>query len=235
MGGNQRFEAGTSATGAGRIEVSGGLLDINAGTYAINFTVDLLNASVLGTLLVDIDLSAAQVNIANGGTLAGTGTLTITGTGSQWTGGGMTGGGTTKIAVGADLTIAGANRKFLANRTIQNEGTLIEGMTNVEIVELDGTAVLNNVGVFDIRNDRIWENFSAPVGTLTINNTGTLKKTAGTGAFTFDNTRFNNSGSVEIQTGTVTFDGTGLADGVSSGGYTISNGSHTEIRWRQPT
>src|SRR5262249_9805532 len=138
------------------------------------------------------------------------------------TGGLMTGGGTTKIAAGADLTVSGGNRKYLANRTIQNEGTLIEATTSTDIVELDGTAVLNNVGVFDIRNDRIWENFSAPAGTLTINNTGTLKKTAGTGAFTFDNTSFNNSGAVQVQTGTVTFDGSGLADGVNSGSYDIS-------------
>ena len=115
------------------------------------------------------------------------GTLTITGMGSLWSGGTLTGGGTTKIAAGGDLTIAGVNRKFLGNRIIQNEGTLIEGTTNSDIVELDGTAVLNNVGVFDIRNDRIWENFSAPTGTLTLNNTGTLKKTAGAlEPFTFD-------------------------------------------------
>ena len=143
---------------------------------------------------------------------------------------------TTKIAAGADLTIAGANRKFLVNRTIQNEGLLIEGTTNVEIVELDGTAVLNNAGVPSTsRNDRIWEKFSAPAGTLTISEHQHAEEDRWhRKAFTLDNTRFNNSGAVEIQTGTLTFDGTGLADGVSSGSYAISSTCHASIHWRQP-
>ncbi|MCC7082795.1 MAG: phosphatase PAP2 family protein, partial [Burkholderiales bacterium] len=173
------------------------------------------------TLLGDSELRASFQ--LKGGTLAGTGTLTLTGTGSQWSGGLMTGGGTTRIAAGADLTITGGNRKYLAERTIRNEGLLIDA--NADFVELNGAAVLDNAGVFDIRSDASWQHFSGPGGSLTIDNSGTLQKTAGSGQFYFDDTTLANTGTVDAQSGTLAFGGAGRPDGVSTGEFLAGSGA----------
>ena len=154
-----------------------------------------------GTLKV-----ASLVQSGANSVLTGAGTVTISGTGSQWSGGLMTGGGTTGIAAGADLTVAGGSRKFLGNRTIANQGTLIEAST-ANVVDFDGTAVVNNAAAFDIRSNQTWENFTGPSGTLTINNSGTLKKTAGTGAFTFSDTELTNGGTISVTSGTLNIGG----------------------------
>jgi hypothetical protein len=48
------------------------------------------------------------------------------------------------------------------NRTLHNEGTLIDAGTGGR-VEIGGTAVLNNVGLFDIRDNLAWDNVINPV------------------------------------------------------------------------
>ena len=182
--GTQTWQSGAQGIGSGAIEL--GFL----GTF-------------IGTLAVQGAAAASRLHIT-AGVLSGLGTLTITGTGSQWTGGAMTGGGTTRIAAGADLTIGGTqDNKSLGNRTITNEGTLIDSQGGGRFVDLDGIAVLNNVGLCDIRGDESWQNVFTPTGSLTINNTGTLRKSAGAGDFQFLSTTINNAGRIEVQSGTL--------------------------------
>jgi hypothetical protein len=183
--------------------------------------IDRVSSSNQGSLSMLGNVSVQSLDLRVGGALAGTGTLTITGTGSEWTGGLMTGGGTTKLAVGADLTLSGNARKYLGNRTIDNLGTLIEASTG-DLVDFEGAAVLNNAGVFDIRSDIAWQNYTGASGSLTLNNSGTLKKSAGTGDFFFLNTGLNNSGTVDVQTGTLAFGG---GTGSSSGQFKAAAGS----------
>ena len=147
-------------------------------------------------------MSLAKLTLLNGGTLTGAGTLTLTGAGSTWSGGGMYGGGTTKIAAGGDLTLTGNNRKYLGSRTIVNEGTLIEASTG-DLLDFEGAAVLNNAGLFDIRSNINWQNYSGAAGALSFNNSGTLRKSAGTGDFVFLNTTFSNTGTVQVQIGRI--------------------------------
>jgi hypothetical protein len=189
LSGTQTWSDGVQATGDGAIAVR----NLNSGTG--------------GTLNVDGGVEVARFDLGYLGTLTGTGTLTITGTGSQWTGGTMTGGGTTEIAAGGDLTVAGNLRKHLGDRTIVNEGTLIEASTG-DLVDLDGAAILNNIGIFDIQSDTAWKNYAGAAGTLTLNNSGTITKSAGTGTFTFANTTFNNTGVVTVTSGVLDIAGT---------------------------
>ncbi|MBI5912135.1 MAG: filamentous hemagglutinin N-terminal domain-containing protein, partial [Betaproteobacteria bacterium] len=90
-----------------------------------------------GTL--DIGLSGMSVPATStmtlsGGTLSGSGTVTLNGTGNTWTGGTMTGGGTTQVASGGVLTLSGSTKGF-ATRTldIQPGGTLNWSVGNVDI------------------------------------------------------------------------------------------------------
>jgi hypothetical protein len=209
IAGTQTMAAGSSMSGAGQIQVSGGTVDLQAGSYAVDFLVDQYNGAIQGTLAVNLDMSMARLTLANGGTLTGTGTVTITGTGSEWTGGTMTGGGTTAIAAGAELKVSGNNRKYLGNRTITNNGTLIEASTG-DLVDFDGTVVLNNAGTFDVRGNQAWYDYAGSTGSLTLNNSGTLKKSAGTGDFRFFDTTFNNSGTVTVLTGRILVNGVPL-------------------------
>ncbi|MCC7082630.1 MAG: hypothetical protein IT530_18345, partial [Burkholderiales bacterium] len=102
----------------------------------------------------------------------------------------------------------GGNRKYLAERTIRNEGLLIDA--NADFVELNGAAVLDNAGVFDIRSDASWQHFSGPGGSLTIDNSGTLQKTAGSGDFRFLNTVLDDTGTVTISSGRILVNGAPL-------------------------
>lgn len=48
------------------------------------------------------------------------------------------------------------------NSTLHNEGSLIDAGTGGRI-EIDGTAVLNTFGLFDIRDNLVWDDLINPV------------------------------------------------------------------------
>src|SRR5438046_185829 len=66
-----------------------------------------------GTLVMSAPASLAALSVS-GGTLAGTGTVTVTGNFS-WTGGLMTGSGKTILSAGCVASITGGNGKTLDN------------------------------------------------------------------------------------------------------------------------
>ena len=203
-----------NVAGTATIVVSSG--SAHAATLACNNNLSIVG----GTFQLEGAGSMAGVFNLSGGSLGGPGTLSLVGTGanSTWTGGTMSGGGTTRIAAGATLQVGGG-LKVLADRTIRNEGTLVDSTSypgdNRWRVELDGAAVLDNAGVMDIRTDGSWENASGTAGTLVINNSGVLTKSAGTGSFWLGAT-LNNSGTVQGDTGALRF----VGGGSSSGGAT---------------
>lgn len=189
VSGTQIWASGARASGAGAVALRN------------------LSGSVGGSLQVTgSDVTAERLNLGNLGVLTGPGTLTLTGTGSQWTGGTMTGGGTTRIAAGATLTLAGNQRKFLGNRTLDNLGTLVEASTG-DRLELDGAAVLNNAGLVDIQADATWRHFNGAAGTLALNNNGTLRKSAGLGDFNVLNASYSGGGLVEVLAGRLLVNG----------------------------
>ena len=59
----------------------------------------------------------------NGGTITGSGALTVNGT-FNWTGGTMSGTGATTISAGGTATLSGTANKQLTGRTFNNAGTL---------------------------------------------------------------------------------------------------------------
>ncbi|MCZ2341134.1 MAG: choice-of-anchor A family protein, partial [Bacteroidales bacterium] len=108
--------AGSTVTGAGVVAVTGGTVDVGSG-FTTTGSVSLTNGSL------SFSTPASLVSFTqSGGTLAGAGDLTVTGT-LSWTSGTMSGAGTTIIAAGGTLALSGYDTRFLVGRTLRIAGT----------------------------------------------------------------------------------------------------------------
>ncbi len=154
----------------------------------------------------DLPRSIGALSLS-GGTLTGTQTLTLSDTGSTWTGGTMSGSGGTNIALGASLTISGSGHT-LNGRTIDNQGTVIHN-TSAPLV-LSGTGTIANSGFWDLQSNAPFTNSG-----YTFNNTsdGILKKSSLTGLLSFTPI-LTNAGSVYVEGGTLSLEGGGSSTGV---------------------
>jgi hypothetical protein len=129
----------------------------------------------------------------------------------------MSGAGQTVVS--GTLTVSGSNNKGLDTRTLINAGTAT--WTGTGNIGGANDAVFINLGgaLFDAQND-------ATLGSsITFNNAGTFRKSAGTGTTTV-NALFSNTGTLDVETGTVKLGGTftnfdGTADVLSDGTYLV--------------
>ena len=180
---------GTTITGDGLTRLTGG-----------TFT--------LGATAIDADAITAFNLALAGATLGGTGHLTLDANAQMaWSSGTLDGGGTLNIPGTATLTISGSTVNF-RSYTINNAGTTLwsgTGNINTGI-----GARFNNTGLFDITNNQSFlDNLGNPDPLFT--NTGTFRKSAGTGTTTVS-VAFNNTGGViDIQTGAINFTGVCIA------------------------
>ncbi len=189
-----------------------GTVTLNTSAYSGSGRFLLGNCTVNGTLT---NASGSNVEFASG-TLSGTGTIIGT---LNWTGGTLGTGGTLTIATNGVLVASGVTDKSL-NRRLDNLGTIT--WTGGRIIG-DSSPVLNNLAgaVFDSQTDTtLFDSNDATVKTF--NNSGTVKKTAGTGTSTW-NGLFNNSSTLNVQTGTLALTG----GGSSSGTFTNATGAVT--------
>ncbi len=155
-------------------------------------TINFGSPSILTTAIVaDLDL--------NGGTLGGSGSLTVTNL-FTWTGGTMAGMGSTTIASDAQLLISGDTTKTLDSRTLTNLGTITwSGSGNILV---KNAAPLFNEGLFDIQSDATYQKDTwSAAGSFS--NTGTLHKSAGTGTSTFDQIPVSCTGKLVADQGTL--------------------------------
>ncbi len=164
--------------------------------------------------------NAGPVTIANatlsGGTLAGTADVNITNS-LTWSGGTMSGSGKTIIASGATQNIGTVQTKTL-DRRMENNGTTEWS---------DGRLVLNagaftNNGAFTINSNTLLQCSDNVANAANVfNNVGSFTK-MGTGEARFttgiNGIPFNNSGTVNVQAGTLTLD----AGGTETGPFSIS-------------
>jgi uncharacterized repeat protein (TIGR01451 family) len=170
------FNAGSGVTGGGKVHVNGGTLTVNG-----NITVEHLQLDA--------------------GTLTGTG---IVGPGAAsswvWTGGTMAGSGTTQIPSGASLTVSGTSSKALNTRTISilAGGTMNLGGSG-SFTMLSGGNIANS-GTLDNLSDLALNDGGSDGG---INNSGLFKKSAGSGSTTLTGVSLTNSGTIQVQSGTL--------------------------------
>ncbi len=182
-----QLNAGAKFQGAGLVELDNGDLTVNAPVSVPNFTL-------------------------TGGTQNGPSTLTVTGA-FNWTGGDLDGSGATTVAPGATLSLTGSNSKNLTNdHVLNNQGTGTWTGTG----EFDGNVnpTFNNSGTFTAASDT---NFNGNGGGgFVFNNSGTFTKTSqsATGTTLIIFNLLNNAGTVDVNSGILSLNGTGTESGL---------------------
>src|SRR6266852_7109390 len=228
--GRVRFSSGSSNLSgaynlAGSTEVTRVTVNFNPGMTVVNLG-DALNLTG-GTLNLSSGVPAlvGSMTLAGTGTLTGSGALTVTRP-FTWTGGTISGSGTLSASGGMTLSFS-AYYGFLFGRTLTNTaGAIWDG--GQYTLYLGEGAVFANQGTFDMRVDRDISFYTgAPPA---FNNTGAFLKSAGSGIANVAGVAFNNSGTVAVQSGTLSLNGGGSSGGsytVDSSGTLGFGGDHT--------
>jgi hypothetical protein len=221
---------GTVMFSGGFTEVAGGY-NVTGSTVITGGSVDYAGtitsvgtALTLGGFNNTVNFQGNSLSVGtftlSSGTLYGIGDLAVTGL-MTWTGGTMADTGSTTLTSSASLTISGTNFKVLDGRTLNITGgpTANSVWTGTGDLGLYNGAVINNMAAatFVVQNNQTFAN-SGVLGTF--NNAGTFQKRVSTGTTTV-NAVFNNSGTVDVQTGTLTL-GVG---GTTSGSLTVEIGT----------
>jgi hypothetical protein len=207
LSGTYLLTASSDVSGDGRILFGGPSAVSLSGTYNVADTV--ING---GTASFDGDASTGSLT-EDAGTFTGAGTFSVNGL-LTWNSGFMSGTGTT-FAVGG-LAFSSAGDKILADRTLDN---FADAAWTGGAITISRPAVINNFAgaVFDIRTDL---RLSDLAGDSAFNNAGTLRKSAGVGVSQLFNP-VNNTGAVEILTGTLELWG----GGTGTGSFTVQAGA----------
>ena len=205
------FDGSYSATSS--TSVSGGVNTFNPASTVSSVGNSL--AISVGTVNFNSGETIAPVTLSlTSGTLGGTDTVTVSGL-ATWSGGTMTGGGTTNAPGG--LAIGGAAGKILSSsRVLNTPGATAWSGTGA--LNVTAAAVINNTGTWDCQSDAAITGGGAGVA-FNNNAPGIFKKSAGAGTTTVG-IAFNNTGSVQALAGTMRF----TAGYLQTAGSTIVNG-----------
>jgi hypothetical protein len=196
------LHASSSVDGAGTVQFTApSLIGTNNATVAGSYTVASTVISA-GSINFASDVAVSELTLS-GGALTGAGDLTVTNL-LNWTGGAMSGPGRTIIT--NSMKAGGGNGKALTGRTLRNAGTVFWSSTGG--LAINNGAVLDNApgATFSLQAaTAITQGGSADVpGTFV--NEGTLRKQSlGTTTIAIP---FFTGGTVEVQSGTLSFPGT---------------------------
>jgi hypothetical protein len=219
---------GSFSTAAGAtLNFSGGTHNLTAATFSNAGTT-----SFSGGVTANFNSPVAIPGTVNlsGGTLGGTGQVTINN--ATWTGSTLANTGGLFVPAGSNLTIT-PNDSFSvrmnANALLRVAGNAILNGSSGALF-INGTAPtlqIDSTGVFDLQSTVGFANWSGSGGS-SVNNSGTFRKTLSTGAASVSSWTFNNTGTVEVQSGTLTLAGsvTQLSSGaLTDGTWNVLNGS----------
>ena len=231
----------TTSTGEAEIVVevnnNGGVISVESGTLSFQNTIgkNLTNGtynvssgatfdwdgtiSLSGVLEGVIDGTLNWNNIVSVSTSA---TFDFSGSGDfNWTNGQLTGGGTLTHVGNLNLTTPSI-KYLMGDTTLNNEGTFnIASNGDLWIVQ----GVFNNeaTGIIDLQVDSA--NISYSGGTSHIlNNFGTIKKTNSTGEAQIIVELNNNNGTISVETGVLSFQGTDVKN-LNNGFYNVFSGA----------
>jgi RHS repeat-associated protein len=180
-----------------------------------------------GSLSIAASSTVSNLNLGgqNLGTLTGVGDVTVTKT-LNWTGGTMSGTGTTTVPPGGTLNLSG--QLTLDGRTLANAGiaTWSAGSPNDGIRAINGATINNLSGAtFTMLNDGFFAEEFTTGAEPVFNNFGTFIKAGGTGVTGFQLFALNNSGTIQVQSGTLALS----YDGDSTGSFRVSAGASLEF------
>ena len=214
--GSNTFNAASSLTGAGNIGFAFGTSTINSGTVTPGtFTVSganvaLNSAATIGTL-----------NIHNAANLSGSGPIAVTSSSpvSEWTGGTISGSGTLTVNAGANFLIDGLTALMtLSARPLVNNGTVSYGAVSNGLT-MTGSAVITNASGATLNLDAT-TSLAVSGGGNAISNAGTLQRNvAGSEGIAPPVT---NTGLIKANAGQLAFNG-GLSQ--SAGSMSLLGGS----------
>jgi len=217
LGGTFAYAAGSAISGAGTINfVSGthtfageflptGPVNFNGGTITISNTMPPVVAS-LANATVSFQATQGLASLTmSGGTLQGSGNVTIANT-FNWSAGLLAAGARTILAPGATANFTSGSTKSL-NRTIDNSGTIDYTGTALTFgVGASVPGVINNLpgGVLTASGEADFSQSSSAAHA--VNNSGTFIKSGG-GTTDFSGVAFNNSNIVNVSAGTLNLAG----------------------------
>jgi hypothetical protein len=205
------FDAPSTISGAG-------IVQWGSGTNTITGTLSA--ATVMSGATLTINSAAAQsvpTLTMQSGTLNGSAAINLTGAAMTWSGGTIGGTGTLSIPATTTITIGGV--VYFDTRPISNSGTINIASSNYFYMQ--NNAALTNSGTIDFQGDGATY-MNGTVGTTNITNNGTIKKSAGTGSSTFNVPLIAQSGSQFLAQS-----GTFYVGAVTSTGaiFTVSTGA----------
>ncbi|HXR07101.1 MAG TPA: hypothetical protein VN765_07210 [Candidatus Acidoferrum sp.] len=198
FGNNFTLGSGVQFTGSGTSEVTGGTTTLDGPMTISNLLISA------GGLTVNGAVTFSNV-VLGGGWLDGSGVIAGVLT---WTGGSIF--GTLTLATNGTLILAGQNGgDYAVQGILTNAGTIELKSGNLELFANSQGQLINLPGAVvnlqaDVNIDQSW-------GGLLVNE-GTLEKTGGTGT-SIIYAAFNNTGTLNIQSGTVSL----------TGGYSVTN------------
>ena len=201
--------AGTLQVESGVVTFSGISPKLNSGTTVTG------DGRIAGTLALNGNALLQNFQLANGCTLVGTGTVQGT---VSWTDGLVAADIT--LATNSVLTLSGSANKVMSGGVLRNGGTVIwSGTGNLR---LNDSSDIENLagGLFDVQTDATmyYNSGNPPV----FNNAGIFRKSGGTNTTTISSVTFSNAGTVELQSGTLSFN-SGLNQ--TSGDTRLAGGS----------
>ncbi len=191
--GTHTLSATSSVTGSGTLGIFTGSTVVN-GSWTVSGTTDLQGGTI------SFNTAATTVNaLLRGSDVAGSGSLTVSGT-MSWTAGRIVNGATLIGTHGATLNLIGGNEDIVGS-TLNNDGTV--NWTSGRIRTGFGTHI-NNDGLWIAQaNNAIVNDYGGAQSTFS--NSGIFRQQgSGTTTIAID---FINFGSVEILTGTLSFTG----------------------------
>jgi len=222
--GTLAVNSGGASSGSGVFNSgSGAAIDFNA-SYNFFSSSSFSGAGIValaaGTATVNGTITNANVQLS-GGTLTGTnvlaGTLTLTGGNLE---------GVMTVSNQGVLNIAAPGNMFFYALTLTNYGTV--NWTNTPLYSGLGTHIYN-YGLWDAQSDNVfYGNYGGNPGTV-FDNLGTFRKSGNAGTTTLDAAlTLNNSGLVDVESGTLAVNG----GGASSGSGVFNSGSGAAIEFR---
>jgi fibronectin-binding autotransporter adhesin len=214
--GNVLFNA-SSLTSSGTYNITGSTAS-TAGTQVLSGTLTSLGALTIngGSLTLNSAGTLTVPSLAmTSGTLTGTAPVTVSGSPFAWSGGTISGGGTLTLPATTNIT----GFITLDGRPVTNSGTINLTSTSSWLRGAGGT-VITNSGTIDLAADTNSDVCCS--GTATINNSGTIRKSAGAGTSNLAWTLSNQTGGqVQAQSGTLQL----YNIGASTGAFGISSGA----------
>jgi hypothetical protein len=204
----------SQVTGAGTINFSAyGAMSVGGG-YGFTGTTNLKS----GTLTFSGTSSLHQLAL-QGGKLVVSGTLTVTDQ-LTWTEGGIAGSG--HLQSNGPTTLSSANTKWIVGATFDNAGTATWTDAG-SLLFMNGATWHNLAGsVLDARSNS--ELYYLSGAACSFVNDGLFTKSAGTG-ITYVNVPLNQTGTVQVQTGTLNLAGGGTV----AGSWTLAAGAGLEF------